>query len=86
MAKPQKESNDFTTISVRKIDKSMMRQHARYLKNTKNGILYESDAVIFNRMVVGYTKDTPQATILPKPTYPTKQKNIDIPQAKSQQD
>jgi len=86
MAKPQKDSNEFTTISVRKIDKQRMRQYAKFIKKTKNGSLYESDAIVFNKMVALYMKDHPEMMGDSVPTYPTKQKSTDILLAKSQQD
>lgn len=85
MAKPQKIENDFTTISIRKVDKQRLRGLARFIKKTKNGELYESDAVVFNRIIV----QIPADNTVPHNTYPTK-KNISgsslSSQGESQQD
>ncbi len=77
MPKRRKAGNKFTTISVTWYDKEILREYARYKKETKNGKLYESDAEIFARIISEYV-----ATHSPihkgKPTYPTVTQ--DVPQ------
>ena len=64
MAKPRS-NNEFTTISVRWVDKDRLRGLARLVKKTKNGELYESDAVVFNRLIANHPN------IIPHNTYPS---------------
>jgi len=70
MPKRRKEGNKFTTISISWGDKQIMRSFAKFKKETKNGKLYESDAEIFNRMMIEYHKNHPGDTTM-HPTYPT---------------
>ena len=72
MPKKRKEGTT-TTISVSWSDKNRMRRLAKLRKTTKNGDVYESDAVIFNRILRDYmnnhpTEIKPQTTV----TYPVK--------------
>jgi len=70
LPKRRKEGNKFTTISITWSDKEILREYARYKKETKNGKLYESDAEIFNRIMSEYIT-THLAVHDGKPTYPT---------------
>ncbi len=54
MPKKRKEGTQNTTISVSWRDKNLMRRLARKRKTTKNGDVYESDSVIFNRILKYY--------------------------------
>jgi len=54
MPKKRKEGTVNTTISVSWRDKNLMRKLARKRKTTKNGDVYESDSVIFNRILQDY--------------------------------
>jgi len=73
MPKKRKEGQSNTTISVSWSDKNRMRRLAKLRKTTKNGDVYESDSVIFNRVLRDYMNTHPneiksQTTI----TYPVK--------------
>jgi len=67
MAKPRS-GNEFTTISIRWADKDRLRSLAKLVKKTRTGDMYESDAIVFNRIISGLypTGSTPHQT------YPTK--------------
>ena len=47
----RKVGNSHTTISVRWEDKEKLRRHAKLVKKTKNGNMYESDSVLFQRVL-----------------------------------
>ena len=73
MPKKRKEGQSNTTISVSWSDKNRMRRLAKLRKTTKNGDVYESDAVIFNRVLRDYMNNHPaeiksETTV----TYPVK--------------
>lgn len=70
MAKPRKQGNSNTTISVSWIDKNKLRQLARKVKTTKNGDVYESDSQIFHRVISGIVDNT-STDNTPRPTYPS---------------
>jgi hypothetical protein len=53
MAK-RKIGNSHTTICITWNDKDMFRTFAKLVKKTKNGNMYESDSVIFNRMLESF--------------------------------
>jgi|TARA_R110002020_G_scaffold333304_1_gene548657 hypothetical protein len=61
----------FTTISILWEDKDEFRKFAKYLKKTKNGNMYESDAALFKRMLELF-KQHEQANEKPNNTYPRK--------------
>ena len=65
----RKVGNSHTTISVRWEDKEKLRRHAKLVKKTKNGNMYESDSVLFQRVLNYYTEHTPTSES-PKATYP----------------
>jgi hypothetical protein len=76
MPKKRKEGTTNTTISVSWSDKNKMRRLANLRKTTKNGDVYESDSVIFNRILRYYIDHNPgevksNTTI----TYPVKTSN-----------
>jgi len=50
MAK-RKIGNSHTTICVTWTDKEEFRKYAKFVKKTKNGDMYESDAAIFHKML-----------------------------------
>jgi len=56
MPKSRKTENKFTTISIGWGDKLIMRHFASFIKETKNGQLYESDAVVFKKILIYYDK------------------------------
>lgn len=74
MAKHRKEGNEYTTISIRWSDKERLRQRASFVKKTKNGDLYESDAVVFNRIMNSFIPGVVDNNA-PHNTYPIK-KNV----------
>ena len=76
MPKRRKEGQSNTTISVSWSDKNRMRRLAKLRKTTKNGDVYESDSIIFNRVLRDYMDNHPSeikshTTI----TYPVKSSN-----------
>jgi len=79
MAKPLKPGNPMTTIAVSKIDKNKLRLLAKFIKETKNGKLYESDSQVFTR-VINEAINVPDKYLVGNPTYPSKN------QDESQQD
>jgi|TARA_R100000781_G_scaffold1322_1_gene2139 hypothetical protein len=67
----RKIGNSHTTISIRWEDKEKFRRFAKFVKKTKTGDLYESDAVLFNRILQSYINNTePEGE--GHSTYPTK--------------
>ena len=84
MPKQRKIDTTHTTISIKWGDKEKLRKLARPLKKTKNGIKYETDLQIFNRVINVYLKTHPDEVGDVNPTYPT----IDhvSPQDEPQQD
>jgi hypothetical protein len=73
MPKKRKDGAFSTTISITWSDKNRLRRLANKIKTTKNGDVYESDSVIFNRVLKDYMNQHPtevkQSTTL---TYPSK--------------
>lgn len=65
----RKVGNSHTTISIRWEDKDKLRRHAKLVKKTKNGDMYESDSVLFERVLDFYDKQNPTLGTS-KPTYP----------------
>jgi len=72
MAKPLKAENTHTTISVRKDDKKTLRRFAKFIKNTRNGKLYESDSIVFARVMDEYIGKHSQEANISHTTYPSK--------------
>jgi hypothetical protein len=67
----RKQSNIYTTISIRWEDKEQFRKFAKVVKDTKNGVMNESDATLFKRMITEYTSGNPlPEDAVPKKTYP----------------
>lgn len=60
-----------TTISVLWEDKDEFRKFARFVKKTKNGNMYESDAALFKRILKAFSESN-KAGSLPNNTYPRK--------------
>lgn len=71
MAK-RKIGNSHTTICVSWADKEHFRKLAKLVKKTKNGEMYESDAVIFKRILDHYVSSTNDVGGVAHSTYPTK--------------
>jgi len=67
----RKIGNSHTTICVRWEDKELFRKFARFVKKTKTGDLYESDAVLFHKLLENYAQSNHKNEI-PNSTYPTK--------------
>lgn len=73
MPKKRKEGAQSTTISIRWSDKNSFRKLARKVKETKNGIVYESDTVIFARVIEDYLKKhQDEVATKTTSTYPSK--------------
>ena len=70
MAK-RKIGNSHTTICITWKDKDTFRTFARLVKKTKNGDMYESDSVIFSRMLQAF-KETNESSESSHETYPRK--------------
>ena len=67
----RKVGNSHTTISVRWEDKEKLRRHAKLVKKTKNGDMYESDSVLFHKMLDHFAKEHKQSET-PNTTYPSR--------------
>ena len=52
----RKIGNSDTTICVSWEDKELFRKFASFVKKTRTGNLYESDAVLFSKMLSNYTR------------------------------
>ena len=70
MAK-RKIGNSHTTICITWNDKDTFRTFAKLVKKTKNGNMYESDSVIFNRMLESF-KQTNESGDTSHEPYPRK--------------
>lgn len=66
----RKIGNSHTTISITWEDKEKFRQFAQFVKKTKTGDLYESDAVLFHNILLFFSKQHQSSEI--KPTYPSR--------------
>lgn len=63
--------NSHTTICVTWEDKELFRKFAKFVKKTRTGDLYESDAVLFAKML-NYFKDNNEGGNVSNTTYPSK--------------
>ena len=68
----RKADNTHTTISIRWASKERFRKYSQLVKKTRNGDMYESDAVLFDKILEYYEKNHEQEHQTPKDTYPTK--------------
>jgi hypothetical protein len=50
----RKIGSSHTTISIRWEDKELFRRFAKLVKETRNGNMYESDAVVFRKILEEY--------------------------------
>ncbi len=67
----RKVGNSHTTICITWVDKDEFRRFAKLVKRTKNGDMYESDSVVFNRMLKAF-KNIESGNETPHETYPRK--------------
>ena len=67
----RKIGNSHTTICVSWEDKELFRKFASFVKKTRTGNLYESDAVLFNKMLSQF-KDNNTVGEVSNTTYPSK--------------
>ena len=67
----RKESNTHTTICITWEDKEEFRKFAKFVKKTKTGELYESDTVLFHKLLEEYKRNK-QANDKSNSTYPKK--------------
>jgi len=67
----RKIGNSPTTICVSWEDKELFRKFASFVKKTRTGNLYESDAVLFSKML-GQFKDNNTVGEVSNTTYPSK--------------
>ena len=70
--------NSHTTISVTWEDKDEFRRYASKVKSTKNGAMYESDAVLFARILEYYRNSDTEPMEKAEPTYPNRI-SLDVP-------
>ena len=68
----RKVGSTHTTISITWKDKESFRRFAKLVKETRNGEMYESDAVVFNKILVYYIDNNKPDSTTAKSTYPTK--------------
>ena len=67
----RKAGSSHTTISIRWEDKELFRRFAKLVKETRNGEMYESDAVVFRKILEEYIKNHESETES-HTTYPTR--------------
>lgn len=67
----RKIGNSHTTICVSWEDKELFRKFAKFVKKTRTGDLYESDAVLFAKILNHY-KQSNNMGEKPNTTYPSK--------------
>jgi hypothetical protein len=67
----RKIGNSHTTICVSWEDKELFRKFASFVKKTRTGNLYESDAVLFSKMLSQF-KDNNTIGEVSNTTYPSK--------------
>ena len=68
-----------TTISVLWKDKEEFRKYAKFVKKTKNGDMFESDASLFRKMLDHYIASNPlNSEEKPKNTYPRKESTSQV--------
>ena len=72
LAKPRKQGNNKTTISIRWDLKNRLRGFAYETKTTKVGKNYESDEQVLKKVLDAYEKDNEPGEV--HDTYPTKPK------------
>ena len=67
----RKAGNTHTTISVTWSDKELFRRYAKKVKQTRTGEMFESDAIVFHKMLEEYrtNNETNQEA---HSTYPSK--------------
>lgn len=76
----RRSGNSHTTISVTWADKDEFRRFAKEVKKTKHGIMYESDAVLFKKMLDFYEENHADKNDFIPQTYPNKTfPNVDQP-------
>jgi len=77
----RRSGNSHTTISITWDDKDEFRRYASKVKSTKNGEMYESDAVLFHKMLELYKdKIIKEPMDKAQPTYPNKISLSDVQQ------
>ena len=67
----RKIGNSHSTICVTWEDKELFRKFAQFVKKTKTGNLYESDSVLFHKMLESY-RIQHQPSEVSNSTYPSK--------------
>ena len=67
----RKQNNTHTTICITWEDKESFRKFAKFVKKTKTGDLYESDTVLFHRLLESFQASN-VANETPNSTYPSK--------------
>ena len=67
----RKADSTHTTISITWKDKELFRRFAGLVKKTRNGEMYESDAVVFRKILEEYIKNHESETES-HTTYPTR--------------
>lgn len=68
----RKIGNSHTTISVAWEDKEQFRRLAKLIKKTKNGDMYESDSIVFKRILDHFKSSASDISDIPHTTYPVK--------------
>ena len=74
MAKPRKQGNRKTTISIGWELKDRLRKHAKPTKVSKTGANYESDEIVLEKILAHYEVDHAGGIITN--TYPSRKVNI----------
>jgi len=67
----RKIGSSHTTISITWEDKDIFRRFAKLVKKTRNGEMYESDSIVFHKILNEYISNHPGETSSHS-TYPVK--------------
>jgi len=68
----RKIGNVYTTISVSWVDKEEFRKFAKFVRKTKTGDVFESDSILFKRMLELFKSSNKVESEEPRKTYPRK--------------
>ena len=68
----RKDDNTNTNITIKWNSKKSLTKLAKLVKKTRNGEMYESDAVMFDNILNFYETHHEKEHETPKTTYPTK--------------
>jgi len=73
MSKARKLDNNETTMKIFWLDKDLMscfKQKVSHVKGQNGKVRYESDATVFNRIMIFFAKHNKTVNPVPRATYP----------------